>query len=116
MIIIARLAAFGAIALVIALTIGPVGAREMSPVAPVWDRSVAYAVIGFLLMLSFPRHPWRVVLGMLVMIVGLEVAQEVLPGRHARIVDVVEKSVGAGLGAAVAAGALWAVRRRQDLK
>ena len=67
MIIIARLAAFAVIAVVIALTIGPVGAREMSPVAPVWDRSLAYAVIGFLLMLSFPRHPWRVVLGMLVL-------------------------------------------------
>jgi VanZ family protein len=113
MTLLARTLAFTAIAIVVALTLGPVGVRSMSPVDPGWDRALAYAVIGFLLILSFPRHRWRVIVGVLVMIVGLEAAQELLPDRHGRLVDVIEKSIGAGLGAAAAAGALWALRRRE---
>jgi hypothetical protein len=113
MILLARAAAFTAIAIVIGLTLGPVGVRSMSPVDPGWDRAFAYAVIGFLLILSFPRYPWRVMAAVLLMIFGLEAAQELLPDRHGRLVDAVEKSIGAGLGAAAAAGALWAVRRRE---
>ncbi|RYD94120.1 MAG: VanZ family protein [Sphingomonadales bacterium] len=107
----ARIAAVAAIAIVIALTLGPVSVRAMSPVNPLWDRALAYSVIGFLLILSFPRHPLRVVLAVLLMIVGLEVAQELRPDRHGRLVDVIEKSVGAGIGFAAAAGTLWALRR-----
>lgn len=114
MIILVRAAAFAAIAIVVALTLGPVGVRSMSPVDPNLDRALAYAAIGFLLMLSFPRHPWRVVAGVLAMIVALEVAQELRPDRHGRVVDVVEKAIGAGAGAALASGALWAFRRRRQ--
>ena len=112
MTVFARLAAFAAIALVALLTLGPVGIRAMSPVNPLWDRSLAYAVIGFLLILSFPRHPWRVVIAMLAMIVALELAQELRPDRHGRVIDVIEKSVGAGIGAAAASAALLLRRRK----
>jgi hypothetical protein len=108
-----RIAAAAAIALVVALTLGPLGVRTMSPVNPLWDRALAYAVIGFLLILSFPRHPLRVVLAVLVMIVGLEAAQGLRPDRHGRVLDVIEKSVGAGFGFAAAAGTLWMVRRHR---
>jgi hypothetical protein len=113
MTLLARIAAFAAVALVIALTLGPVGVREMSPVDPLFDRALAYAVIGLLLILSFPRHPWRVVLAMLVMIVGLEVAQRFRPDRHGQMIDVVEKTVGAGIGVALGLGTLWVLRRRR---
>jgi hypothetical protein len=116
MTIFARAAALAAIAIVVVLTLGPVSVRALSPADPMWDRALAYAVIGFLLILSFPRHPWRVVMGMLIMIVGLEVAQELRPDRHGRVMDVLEKAVGAGFGAALASGALWALRRRQEAK
>lgn len=109
----ARAAALAAIALVIALTLGPVGLRSLSPVDPLFDRALAYAVIGFLLILSFPRHPWRVLFGVLALIAVLEAGQGLRPDRHGRVVDVAEKSAGAGLGIAAATGALWLVRRRR---
>ncbi len=109
----ARLAAFAAIALVVLLTLGPVGIRSMSPVSPIFDRALAYAVIGFLLILSFPRHPWRVLIGVLAMIVVLEAGQGFRPDRHGRVPDAIEKVVGAGFGIAVATGALWMLRRRR---
>ena len=108
----ARVAAFAAILLVAFLTLGPVGVRSMSPVDPMFDRALAYAVIGFLLILSFPRHPWRVVIGVLALIVLLEAAQGFRPDRHGRVPDVIEKTVGAGFGIAAATGALWMLRRR----
>ena len=108
----ARIAAVATILLVVVLTLGPVSLRSMSPIDPMFDRALAYAVIGFLLVLSFPRHPWRVVVGVLVLIVALEAAQGFRPDRHGRVPDVVEKTVGAGFGVAAATGALWMLRRR----
>jgi len=109
----ARIAAFAAIALVVVLTLGPVGLRSMSPINPLFDRALAYAVIGFLLIISFPRHPWRVVIGVLALIVALEAGQGFRPDRHGRVPDVIEKTVGAGIGIAAATGALWMLRRRR---
>ena len=113
MTLLARIAAFAAIALVVVLTLGPVGLRSMSPVDPAFDRALAYAVIGFLLILSFPRRPWRVVVGVLALIVLLEAGQGFRPDRHGRVPDVIEKTVGAGAGIAAAAGTLWVLRRRR---
>lgn len=113
MTLLARIAALAAVALVVALTLGPVGLRSVSPVDPMFDRALAYAVIGFLLILSFPRHPWRVVLGVMVLIVGLEAGQGLRSDRHGRVVDVIEKSIGAGAGIAAAAGVLLVLRRRR---
>lgn len=109
----ARIAAFAAIALVVLLTLGPVGLRSLSPINPLFDRALAYAVIGFLLLVSFPRHPWRVVIGVLALIVVLEAGQGFRPDRHGRVPDVIEKTVGAAIGIAAAAGALWILRRRR---
>ena len=85
----------------------------MSPINPLFDRALAYAVIGFLLIVAFPRHPWRVVIGVLALIVGLEAGQGFRPDRHGRVPDVIEKTVGAGFGIAAATGALWMLRRRR---
>jgi multisubunit Na+/H+ antiporter MnhF subunit len=108
-----RIAAFAAIAVVVVLTLGPVGLRSMSPIDPAFDRALAYAVIGFLLLVSFPRHPWRVIFGVLALIVALEAGQGFRPDRHGRVPDVIEKTAGAGAGIAAAAGALWMLRRRR---
>lgn len=109
----ARIAAFAAILLVVVLTLGPVGLRSMSPIDPHFDRALAFAVIGFLLIVSFPRHPWRVVIGVLLLIVALEAGQGYRPDRHGRVPDVVEKIAGAAFGIAAAAGTLWMLRRRR---
>ena len=109
----ARIAAFAATFLVVVLTLGPVGLRSMSPIDPAFDRALAYAVIGFLLIVAFPRHPFRVVAGVLLLIVALEAGQGFRPDRHGRVPDVIEKTVGAGLGIAAAAGTLWMLRRRR---
>jgi nitrate reductase gamma subunit len=108
-----RIAALAAIAVVTVLTLGPVDLRAMSPVDPAFDRALAYAVIGFLLILSFPRHPWRVMIGVVALIVLLEAGQGFRPDRHGRVPDVVEKTVGAAAGIAAATGTLWLLRRRR---
>lgn len=113
MTLLARIAALAAIALVTGLTLGPVNLRAMSPIDPAFDRALAYAVVGFLLILSFPRHPWQVVIGVVALIGLLEAGQGLRPDRHGRVPDVLEKTVGAGAGIVAGTGALWLLRRRR---
>ena len=97
-----RLAALLAIAGVIYLTLGPVTIRSMSPFPALWDRSVAFVVIGVLLALAFPRHRGLVLVAVIVLAVGLELAQHLRPDRHGRIADAAIKVVGALLGVMLA--------------
>jgi len=103
------------VALAIAyLTLGPVGIRSMSPVDAEYDRAIAYAVVGALAVLSAPRRPWLATLIVLIMAVGLEVAQRFTLDRHGHLVDASEKLIGAAVGIGFAYAIRWALSLRSS--
>jgi glycopeptide antibiotics resistance protein len=67
------------------------------------DRGASFASFGLLLVLGYPQALWRCAIVSLAVIVGLEIAQEMVPGRHGRIGDVITKSCGALFGVGLAA-------------
>ena len=106
-----RIAALLAIVGVIYLTLGPVSVRSLSPFPPLWDRSIAFLIIGILLTLSFPRHRILVLLTLVVLVVGLELAQHLRPDRHGQAGDAVVKLLGAVAGLAMAGlSGVWSHR------
>lgn len=88
------------------LTLGPVGVRELSPVPVPLDRALAFAVLAGFSVLAFPRHFVTVCIVVLVLVIGLEIAQELRPDRHARRLDAAIKVIGAVAGLTVG----WVLR------
>lgn len=71
---------------------------------------VMFAPLGFFLGLLLSRRWWIAVLALPVLSVLIECAQYLfLPGRFATVTDVIANSIGAGLGAMLAASALYTV-------
>ena len=107
-----RLAAILFALTIVYLTLGPVGIRSMSPLGAEYDRALAYAVVGALAVLSAPRRPWLAALTVVLMAVGLEVAQRFTLDRHGHLIDAVEKLVGAAIGIGIAYTIRWALTLR----
>lgn len=91
------------VAVVAFSTLAPIGLRPMTMAPANLERFVAFAVIGAVFCLGYPKHRF-VVLVLLFGIVGLlEVAQTLVPSRHGRVPDGMVKASGAVLGVAFAA-------------
>lgn len=96
-----RILAWMALALVLAATVGPIGLRPHTPWSPNFERVAAFAVLGVLFALAYPRR-WFAVAAMLVVAAGLfEVGQYLIPDRHPSLRDFAIKAVGGGGGIAI---------------
>jgi hypothetical protein len=104
-------AAWIALAFIAYATLSPIERRPGLPTSVLVEHVSAFALVGAFFMLAYPRHRRAVALFLFAAIVGLELAQNLTRDRHGRIVDVVEKFGGAGLG--IAFGSL--VQRVGDL-
>ncbi|MBM6584316.1 hypothetical protein ILT44_29410 [Microvirga sp. BT689] len=83
-------------------TLSPIEFRPITAAPVSLERFVAFAAIGTALCLGYPKHRLHILV-LLVGIVGfLEVAQNLVPGRHGRLPDGVVKASGALLGVAFA--------------
>jgi VanZ family protein len=91
-------AAWGALAFIAYATLCPIERRPGIPASVVVEHVSAFALAGILFVLAYPRHRRAVVVFLVVAIAGLELAQSLIPDRHGRIIDVLEKFGGAGLG------------------
>jgi len=98
-------AAWACFAFIVFATLSPIGSRPVIAgghfVAV--ERFGAYAVFGFLLYLAYPRHLMFVCITVLGSAVTLELLQSLLPDRHPRTLDAIEKLLGgvAGITSAV---------------
>lgn len=110
-----RTAAIIVACVVVFLTLGPVGIRAMSPIAAQYDRALAYALVGFLAVLSAPRRPWLGAILVVVMAVVLEIAQRFTPDRHGRLLDTLEKLAGATVGIAAAYALISLTRKLRSI-
>ena len=95
-------AAIGAGILVLLATVyaswSPPGLRPVTNFSVGWEHIAAFGLIGASWGFAFPRRALQVVLVIVVIALILEAGQMVVPGRHARLIDVATKIAGGGAG------------------
>ena len=81
------------------VTLSPIGLR---PIAihnhPAYERFAAYAILGILFGLAYPRRIWTVICIVVGAAIALEGLQHLIPGRHGRLADLLEKASGGLFG------------------
>lgn len=83
-------------------TISPIGFRPVTAAPVSLERFAAFTVMGATFCLGYPKQRLHILV-LLIGIVGfLEIAQNLVPGRHGRLPDGVVKASGALLGVAFA--------------
>lgn len=92
------LASWGLLAFVAYATISPIQDRPTLFASTSFEHLAAFAVIGALFSLTYPRQIALVCLIVLGSAVLLEVLQLLTPDRHARIQDAMEKLAGGAMG------------------
>jgi VanZ family protein len=90
--------AFIAFATLLPYSLRPGLSETEPPIVVMVERVGAFAVLGLLFLVSYPDRTRTVCLLVFGSAAVLEIGQAFLPGRHARIVDVLEKVVGGGAG------------------
>jgi hypothetical protein len=107
-----RVAAWGALLAILAITLGPIGMRPVSGGPVQIERFLAFAVLGGLFGLAYPGR-WRTVLALVVgAAIGFEILQAVTPDRHGRFADLAVKAAGGAVGV-ILAQAIAAVALRR---
>ncbi|MET0258125.1 MAG: hypothetical protein ABW179_06040 [Methylobacterium sp.] len=105
----ARLLAWTLVAALVFVTLAPIGLRPVVTSDADVERALAYALLGGLLALAYPRH-WVLALGAGIGIAaGLEFGQVFTASRHGRVADFLVKASAAG-GGVLAAHVLLAIR------
>src|ERR1700722_4240139 len=87
-------AAWTVLAFIAYATISPIQDRPTLPASSSFEHLAAFAVLGALFCLAYPRHMALVCLIVLGGAVLLEFAQLLTPDRHGRIQDAIEKVAG----------------------
>ena len=100
-------AAWMLLAFIVYATISPIQARPTLPTSPSFERVAAFAVLGALFCLAYPRHIALVCLIILGSAALLELAQLLTPDRHGRIQDAIIKMTGGALGIAAGRAVLY---------
>jgi VanZ family protein len=117
---ISRIAAMSAWSLLVAIafvTLSPIDLRPHTG-HDIAERALAFSALGAAFGVGYPRRPGFAIAITCAAAVGLEMAQVLAPGRHARLFDAGEKLVGGLVGVAIAILwlALFARRRGAGLR
>jgi VanZ like family len=91
-------AAWALLALIACATISPIQDRPILLTSSSFEHLAAFAVLGALFYLVYPRHIAFVCLIVLGSAVVLELVQLLTPDRHGRVPDAVEKIAGGAAG------------------
>jgi VanZ family protein len=101
------LAAWAILAFIAYATLSPIQDRPTMASSPVLEHLAAFAALGALFRLGYPRKPLFACLIVGASAVLLELLQNFLPSRHARLEDLAEKLLGGCLGLALASLLIW---------
>jgi VanZ family protein len=108
------LAAWGLLAFIAYATISPIQDRPTLPATSTsFEHIAAYAVLGLLFCLTYPRQAALVCLIVLGSAMLLEILQLLTPDRHGRIQDAIEKIAGGVVGVVVGRAILYFHRARR---
>ncbi len=102
MIAVARVLSVLLLAALVAVTVAPIGYRPISGAPVSVERCGAFALLGFLLAVGYPRRRWQVFVFTLAAAGLLEILQMLQPSRHGRLADFAVKAAGCGLGGLLA--------------
>jgi hypothetical protein len=96
---------------IVVFTLAPIELRPVTAAPASFERFGAFAAVGAAFRLGYPKHRLYILV-LLIGIVGfLEIAQNLVPGRHGRLPDGMVKASGALLGAAFAT---FVTRHKRD--
>ena len=77
--------------------------RPHTLISPNADRFAALFVVGAVFSLAYPKHVLPILLALLAVIVGFELLQKLLAGRHGYVKDMLVKGAGCCAGVVAAA-------------
>ncbi|MEQ1900571.1 MAG: hypothetical protein ABL866_07535 [Devosia sp.] len=99
-----RVLAWLSLAAVAVVTLSPVGVRpHFAETSPLAEDFAAFAAIGLLFGLAYPRRLLLIAAFVGCAVVSLELAQMLTPDRHGRLADGISKVLGAVAGAGLSA-------------
>lgn len=101
-----RVLAWLALVAIIFVTLSPIGLRPHVGPA-IAERSVAFAIAGFLFAIAYPRRIWVTLVTVLGSALVLEVLQVLTPTRHGQLLDALSKVIGGCVGIAAGLIVLW---------
>ena len=105
-----NVAAWGLLAFIAYATISPIQARPTLPTSTSFEHFAAFALVGGLFGLAYPRQAALACLIVFGSAVLLELLQLLTPDRHGRVPDAIEKIAGGAVGIAAARAILYADR------
>ncbi|WP_244642368.1 VanZ family protein [Phyllobacterium sp. 628] len=99
----AQIIAWLLFAAILFVTVDPINLRPDSGLPVNVERFLAFAVMGFVFAIAYPRH-WILILTLVIgAAFAFELAQMLAPTRHARLLDAVVKAAGGFAGVISAA-------------
>lgn len=101
------LAAWGLLAFIAFATISPIQVRPTLPTSTTYEHLAAFAVLGALFGLAYPRQAALACLIVFGSAVLLELLQLLTPDRHGRVPDAIEKIAGGVVGIAAGRAILY---------
>jgi hypothetical protein len=105
--------AWAAFALIVFVTVSPIDMRPVVTADPNIERFAAFAVMGLLFGLAYPRRLVAVASFVITAAGVLEAFQLITPDRHGHIADAFVKASGGAFGVAVALMILIVLERRK---
>jgi hypothetical protein len=107
-----RIAAWACLAAIVFATLSPLGWRPTTGWAPPIERFGAFAVVGTLFAIAYPRYILFAAVVVLGAAVSLELLQMLEPSRHGRAFDASVKLAGGVVGLAIGWSAGRLLQRR----
>ena len=96
--IVCRWIAWLLVAAIAFVTLSPIGWRPVTGTPPDLERFIAFAVLGGVFCLAYPKRRLAVLLLVVTIALSLEALQHLVPGRHGRLHDGAVKALAAALG------------------
>jgi VanZ family protein len=102
--LVAKVVGWLLLAVIIFLTLSPAVYRPVTKVGHNLEHFLIYLLLGVTFGVGYARQWWLVVLGLVALTAAVEFAQLFVPGRHARLKDLVIDAGAACLGVAIVWG------------
>jgi hypothetical protein len=83
---------------IVFVTLSPIGWRPVTGAPVSLERIAAFAALGAVFSIGYPKHRIPVLLFLLVSAGALEAVQSLIPTRHGRVPDAAVKAAGAIVG------------------
>ncbi|MHA1554036.1 MAG: VanZ family protein [Alphaproteobacteria bacterium] len=95
-----KILAWLSLAALVVVTLGHIDVRPITLISANVERLAAFAVVGLLFGVAYPRRHWAIAIAIVATALGLEALQSLSPTRHGEILDSAIKISGGIVGLA----------------